>query len=249
MTWRGTIPVFIINFNRLASLRGMVDYFRDVPGTRTVIIDNRSTYPPLLRWYHRECPCQVVYLDANHGHHSPWTQGIVGPRDRHLSEWGSDWYIVTDPDLDLSGVPKDFISVMLGGFPLWDSVRASPALLAMLDRCNGVVLPDLVKVGLSLENADLPSALEERLGQARFWARPLGDYFLALVDTTLAVYPAIADPLKAMRADPALRTNRPYTARHIPWYIDVRNLSEEDAWYFASCGKSATWRPDLVMHS
>lgn len=228
-TWQGTIPIYINNFNRLTYLQGMVEYLRPLPGTRTVIIDNNSTYPPLLEWYKRKCPCQVIYLDDNHGHHAPWSQGIVQCGEagyyEHKTQWGSDWYVVTDPDLDLTGVPTDLIDVLIQGMTLWSRH---------------------LKCGLSLEIDDVPPWAKERCekNERHFWAEPLdARYFRAPTDTTFAIYRATVGAAHATRIEPCVRTNRPYTAKHIPWYHDVKNLSEEDAYYYQHCGKSATWRP------
>ena len=41
----------------------------------------------------------------------------------------------------------------------------------------------------------------------------------------------------------AVRTDAPYLARHMPWYLDGSNLSEEEANYFATANRSNSWKP------
>jgi hypothetical protein len=225
MSWTGTIPVYINNFNRLGSLKGMIDFFKEIKTTRVIVVDNGSTYPPLLEWYKRHCPAQIVYLDGNFGHHAPWRQRIIPGWLEFQDTWGSGFYIETDPDLDLTGVPKDLIDVLIQGF---------------------TIRQESVKVGLSLEIEDVPDSARERVekNERHYWAQPITDqFFFAPVDTTLALYRARTPHNMAIRIDPALRTNRPYCARHVPWYNDPNNLSEEDKYYYQHCNQSASWRP------
>lgn len=226
MTWKGTIPVYINNFNRLTTTRKLAKWFDDVPGTELIIIDNASTYPPLLDWYVHECPYKIVRLDGNGGHHAPWKQACVLHAHTHRAIFGSEWYIVTDPDLDLADVPKDLVDVLLSGF---------------------TVMPNAVKVGVSLEIDDLPPVHSERVRswEQQFWTRLVGDgFFQADIDTTLAIYRAETMHATAMTTNQGcLRTVRPYTARHMPWYLDPKNLSAEETYYFQQANGCTTWRP------
>ena len=43
-------PLLLISYNRLSYLRQQVDYFRSIGFSRIVILDNASTYEPLLVW-------------------------------------------------------------------------------------------------------------------------------------------------------------------------------------------------------
>ena len=69
-----------------------------------IIVDNNSTYEPLLEWYATN-PCEVIRLNENMNQSAPWLIGI--PFDRKY-----EYYVVTDPDLDLSNVPKDCLNVL-----------------------------------------------------------------------------------------------------------------------------------------
>jgi hypothetical protein len=108
-------------------------------------------------------------------------------------------YVVTDSDLDLSRVPTDLLDLMNDG----------------LDK-----YPQIIKAGLSLELDDLPEdgLLTEKVRrwEAAFWRDRLDDQFwLANVDTTFALHRAGTIWTGVAHA---LRTDRPYTARHLPWY-------------------------------
>jgi len=214
--WAGTIPIYITNFNWLTSTRALAKYFDDVPGVEVIIVDNCSTYSPLVEWYETNCPCRVVRLTENVGEHAVWHRGAILPPPVHRAFFGSDYYVVTDPDLSLEGCPKDVLNVLRTG----------------LDEN-----PDILKVGLSLELDDLPSTSpftnDVRAWEAQFWRRRRGSQFYeAAVDTTFAMY-RIDSPFDRVRTNQgaALRTDRPYTARHLPWYMDPAELSEEQLYY------------------
>lgn len=165
-------------------------------GHEVVIIDNASNYAPLLDWY--GCCGHTVYrLTKNIGHLAPWITGIV--RD-------DAFYAVTDPDLSYDGIPSDWEQVCIEGFKYGA----------------------YTKVGFSLDETLIPSVnpawiLDE------FYAFPKGDhparwsnalklgkYIQYPIDTTFAVY----RPHAPFRIG-GWRTDRPYTARHLPWHLVV----------------------------
>ncbi len=211
----------IINYNRLTLPVKMADWLseRDI---EPVFIDNGSDYPPLIKYYEK-CPYKVYKLGANYGHTCIWL-----PQLDILNKLGiKDRYVVTDPDLDLSGVPDDFLSVMNFGL---DNYKA-------FDKC-----------GLSLEINDLPNSEEGnyiRNGcEVRYWQHPLDShYFEAATDTTFALYREGI----TLYSHSAIRTNRPYTAKHVPWYYtDFESLSDEEKYYFRSANNSSSGKKRLM---
>lgn len=209
------VMAFIINYNRLTYLRQMVEWCQS-HGLRPVVIDNASTYPPLLAYYSTN-PCEVIRLNKNYGHTVAWSKAIRLPRER---------YIVTDPDLDMSGVPDDFLEVMNRGLDLY---------------------PAAPKCGLSLEINDLPSNEYTdfvKNWESDFWLRPLdGMYFDADVDTTFALYRAG----NHSHGYKAIRTNRPYTARHYCWYYtDMESIPEDERHYYQTANDSASYKKHLI---
>jgi hypothetical protein len=61
-------------------------------GHDVYIVDNASTYKPLLDWYSQQKDVKIIKLGINNGHTSPWKNGIIN---------SSDYYVVTDP---ISGI-------------------------------------------------------------------------------------------------------------------------------------------------
>lgn len=201
---RDVVPAYVVTYNRLSMTRALVERIARLPGLRPIVVDNASTYPPLLEWY-RACDVEVRLLADNVGHRSPWLVGIV-------DETRAPHYVVSDCDLDLSACPDDVLARLREGFTRY---------------------PGRNKVGLSLELDDLPPDLPELpavLAQERpYWARPVeGGFFDAPVDTTFALYRRRGS---TYRASNSLRTDRPYTARHLPWYATPATMTDEERFY------------------
>src|SRR5690606_28651899 len=137
---------------------------------------------------------------------------------------------VTDPDLDLGLCPDDTIQHLIN----------------LLDRYQ-----DLTKVGLSLEVNDLPSespVYREALGwETPFWQTKRDwQCFDAPVDTTFAVYDRRRSPPLApgMQFTRAVRSDRPFTARHLPFDLTKANITEEDCYYL----RNATWSSTMSRY-
>lgn len=59
------IPIIINNYNRLTMLKKLIDSLTSRGYTNIVILDNQSTYPPLLEWY-AKCQFEVIRLPKNY---------------------------------------------------------------------------------------------------------------------------------------------------------------------------------------
>lgn len=199
------IPVYINNRNRLTTTRAMVEYLANVPGAYPVIIDNDSTYPPLLEWY-KTYQGSIILPKENLGPWAAWKLGIDLALD-------SDYYVVTDSDLDLSAVPTDLLERLQSG----------------LER-----FPKVIKAGLSLEIDDVPREIAEQVHdwEHTYWQRRLSaEWWDAPIDTTFAMYRKGWSRATQCTA-PAIRADHPYVARHIPWY---RILDDEERYVEAHC--------------
>lgn len=222
---KNVIPVFVNVFNRLTTTRRLCEQLAAMPDVRVIIVDNNSDWQPLVDWY-RDCPHEVVRLVQNIGHHAPWISGAVS----RFANGG--FYCVTDCDLDLDGVPLDLMSVLRA--PLVSSVRG---------------LSGVQKSGISLRIDDLPEWQNAVVNwERRFWRTAVGGgrYFFAPIDTTLCMYQTNLPHRLAMSIG-GIRTVRsamPYTARHMPWYLDCEDLDEENSHYFATASKSNSWKPN-----
>ena len=216
---QSTIPVLIPSFNAVSYVRSMVDQLRQRGLRRVIIVDNASSYPPMLDYLAAPGSDVTVVLQAEN----------KGPRDLFLDPATyaalPEFFCVTDPDLALSPeMPEDFVAQL---------VAATEAF-------------SVGKAGLAIDIADRAAMRQEdfRIGdrdwkiwewESQFWqdqagSLPGGDpVFRAPVDTTFAAYNKRFfnkdDPLKAVRV-----AGR-YTCRHLPWYKDLGLPAEEELFY------------------
>jgi hypothetical protein len=103
------------------------------------------------------------------------------------------------------------------------------------------------KSGVSLRIDDLPAWQSDVVNwERRFWSRPVGGrYYQAPIDTTLCMYASVLPHRRAMSVGgiKTVRSSQPYTARHVPWYLDCENLDEENANYFRTASQANSWKP------
>lgn len=220
-------PLILINCrDRVTPLRKLVAWLERAGHQRIVLLDNASTWEPLLEFY-RETPHDVVYLGENVGARGLWTRRLAP----------SEWFVYTDPDV----VPMDEC-------PL-DAVAHFKALLdryGMFRKAGfGLYLEDLP--------AHCPSLGHER-SLMHPGPRPVPPHgscqlepgvFQSAIDTTFAL----------CRPDSpfdyyAIRTGMPYMARHDcpSWYRD-RPLTDEDRYYLANTRKDSegsSWANSVV---
>ncbi len=114
------VPIIINNRNIFGWCRDMVEYLKRIPDTRVIVLDNQSSYKPLLAYYDTH-PCEIVRLPSNMGKLAPWKSGLV-------DKLGGEYYVVTDPDLDLSGVPLDVLDVLRAGMEKYEVCKAGLSL-------------------------------------------------------------------------------------------------------------------------
>ncbi|WP_434661757.1 glycosyltransferase [Paraburkholderia sp. A3BS-1L] len=215
------IPIFVISFNHLSYLRTIIAYFEKAGFDNIHIIDNASSYPPLVE-YLRNSQHKVHYMGSNYKH-------MVLFDSMKFKELVDDnYFVLTDPDvLPVEECPTDFLYVFLD---------------ALLRH------PTKNKIGFSLKLDDIPNHYELKDNvlkwEGRFYekAEKCGDMTIynAPVDTTFALY----RPRKEWRnADffSAFRTGAPYTARHLPWYRDISQMTDEEIFYRGVDQGSSNW--------
>lgn len=204
-----TLPIFIVSYNRLVYMQSLLKWLNDAGYKRIIIVDNSSTYPPLITFL-QNCPYKVEFLEENWGHLAVWKCG----RFDHILR--SEYYVVTDCDI----VPESTCPA--------DVIEYFYSLLRHF--------PQLTKVGFSLRIDDLPECFVNRETviewEKKFWRKkfPNTTLFKAAIDTTFALYrPGIFPDNRKWWASG--RADYPYIAQHMPWYEDSSNLSEETLYY------------------
>lgn len=213
-----SIPVIIINYNRLADLEKLVSFLLKRKHKNIVVVDNGSTYPPLLEYYEKiKNKVTIKIMNYNYGHLVFWRNPEL------YKEYSNGYHIVTDFDI----IPNEELPENYVG-----------QLISILNTHKHVT-----KVGFALRIDDLP---KERLGvipwEQPFWDNPIGkDLYRAAIDTTFALYPP-KYKFSFGTFYNAIRVGGNFTARHGGFYIVDTNLSEEDIYYFETANASSTWK-------
>ncbi|MGN0188380.1 MAG: glycosyltransferase [Candidatus Cryptobacteroides sp.] len=212
------VPIIINNFNRYDKLLILLDGL-EKRGYRNIwIIDNASTYPPLLEWY-RTCPYKVILLHENVGHISIFKTGL-------FKVFRSSYYAYTDSDLEISEeCPDDFMEKFI----------------TLLKKH-----PRAVKAGFALRLDDLPDHYDKKKEvvewESQFWEKEVEPgVYNAPIDTTFAVYKPWFKGGLVEFSDLHFRVGPPYTMRHLPWYMDSRNPTGEDLYYLSRISTSTHW--------
>ncbi len=224
-----TLPVFIISFNRLDCLRKLVAWLETAAQAQPIIVDNGSTYPPLVEWLDSmKHAFPIERFPDNRGPYRVWDQRLF---ERFTSE-PQPFYVVTDPDVVPSAdCPGDALPRLVD---VWQATRCP-------------------KVGLSLRLEGIPDSLPT-CGAIRRWEasmqRPeqtieivgpggtVRAYNESMLDTTFQVNHRDLVPPSCGSA--GVRLAAPYQADHLGWQIDPRNLGDEDRFYWRTASSGAS---------
>lgn len=214
------IPVYLISFNRLSYLESLIPWLEKAGCSNIHIIDNASTYQPLLE-YLDKTPHTVHRMEKNYGH----TVLFDVPEFKDIID--NQYFVLSDPDiLPVEDCPFDFMTF----------------LYRILKR-----FPKITKAGFSLKLDDLPDhyALKETVikWEKSFYEKAVKGseptLYKAPIDTTFALYRPRKEWKKGFAE--VIRTGFPYQARHLPWYKDLNNLTEEDRFYNALDAGLGNW--------
>jgi glycosyltransferase involved in cell wall biosynthesis len=184
------------------------------PDEQIIIIDNGSTYPPLLEWY--KTINVDVRFEKNEGHLALWATQL----DKELGEF----FVYTDSDIILpDDFPIEWKFIMLN--LLYSSSYNKVALAIHIDD-----LPEHYRY----KNQVIRN-------EARWWLEKFDyemfDYlYKADTDTTFSMMRNFGD-----NCYKSLRISKPnMMCRHHGWYLDLDNLDEEEQYYLEHLENTTT---------
>ncbi len=148
--------------------------------------------------WYDKCPYTVVRLGKNLGQLAVYNSDYINKF--------TGWIAYSDSDIILGeSTPKMFIDIMV-------------------EKVEKYEYP---KIGLCLQIDDLPNneyTREVKRIESKFWERKLEEnLYIADVDTTFCLI-KVGEPF----CYKSLRIGGELVAQHHPWYLDYRNLSEEE---------------------
>lgn len=209
-------PIIINNFNRLTYLKDLIDKLKDLGYNNLYVLDNNSSYEPLLKYYDTN-PCKIIRLKKNLGHLSFTKSGVY-------KQFKNKFFVYTDSDI-LPNVhcPENFMEYL---YEIMMKYKAS-------------------KVGFAIKFEDLPDsyALKKfvELNHKKLWENQLEEnVYKARIDTTFALhFPNMSVGWSLIGKH--LRIGGNCVCKHQPWYVDSKNLTEEEINYINTSNKSASW--------
>jgi len=223
------IPIFITTFDRLDVLvRSCKTYRKLATDVEIIIHDQGSTYKPM-----------VEYLEILKDHGYSVYYGANEPtsvRDS-IKDWFSKndatHYVVTDPDIAFEGSSPNSLNVYID--------------LLALEK-------DVTCVGPALRTTDIPCHYpmkQQVINWEKQWYKEedhralrinneIINYHFSVIDTTFAVYKKGHEFVKPNTK--AIRVSMPHDARHLDWYMDHNNLTEDYKYYIGSAKKAGKSR-------
>lgn len=213
--WRD-VPIFINARDRLGVMKRLIDWLLDAGCRNLIVLDNASTYPPLLEYYgslERDWRVKIIRLGKNFGYKALWLSNVL-ERLKIATP-----YVYTDPDvLPIESCPKDFVK----------------QLIELLDDNR-----ELRKVGLGLVREDITFFDRDaaQRTEAEFYnATHVGEnLYFTQVDTTFALYSNV----RRYSLRFSLRTTGDLRAYHLPWYFDYDNLPADEKYYLEHADKNS----------
>lgn len=212
------IPIIINNRNRLSYMEMLICSLEKRGYYNIYIIDNNSTYPPLLDFYDNRCKYKVFRLKKNVGYTALWDTGLI-------KKFRNNYFVYTDSDVVFTDdCPENILEVLLDFL---------------------IKYPGIHKVGPALEISNLPDCNRERVLKAEsgFWKCKISEFpqaYKACIDTTFALHRPWT--FKHMGIFyPQIRVGYPYVMKHMPWYEDSNSLSEESLYYKQNVNTQSTW--------
>ena len=218
------IPIVILNRDRLHPLVEQITSLKSKGYNNITVIDNQSTYPPLLEWYARN-EVDVFHNDITENSCHAF-RDLVQQGHPKFVNITSDWFVFNDSDIiPLDDVPDNFIE----------------------DLKNYAIKYNKSKVGMSIkiDDLDMSYPLNEWVHkyESTYWTNAIVDNGVELyphpIDTTFSIH--APGTLPTWSSD-TLRVGVPYVVKHLPFYYNPEALPEDEKYYLEHMNKqSSNW--------
>lgn len=220
------IPIVILSRDRYIPLKEQVEDLLNRKYTNIHIIDNDSTYEPLLDWFQTIKSDVNIYINTIVPNDNKSFLNLCYVGVEPFKQIISDWYIFNDNDIILDGsVPNEFVEGMIYVSEKYD----------------------IQKVGMSIkiDDIDLQYDLNKWVYdyESTYWTNGVYDENLKTelyphpIDTTFALHKPNVSPTWNNNS---LRMGTPYIVKHAPFYYDPNNLPEDEIYYLKHMNKETS---------
>ena len=219
------IPIVILNRDRLYPLMEQVEALRKKGYNNITIIDNRSTYGPLLEWYNT-VGVDVFYNNITENSCHAF-RDLVQMQHPKFLDIIKDWFVFNDSDIiPLDTVPDDYIEHLIGFATKYNKAK--------------------VGMSIKIDDIDLNYPLNAWVHsyESGYWTNGIMDesgteLYPHPVDTTFAVHAPGTIPTWSNNT---FRAGVPYIVKHAPFYYDPNNLPDDEKHYLSRMDKqSSNW--------
>lgn len=215
-------PIIILNRDRLIPLMEQVQFLKSRGYHNILIIDNQSTYPPLLEWY-TNSGVDVFYNNVTENSCHAF-RDLVKIGHPKFIDVTSDWYVFNDSDIiPIESVPDGFIEHLVEYAKKYNKSK--------------------VGMSIKIDDIDLNYPLNAWVHsyESTYWTNGIVDGDVELyphpIDTTFAVYAPKTIPTWS---NDTLRVGVPYIVKHAPFYYDPNNLPDDEKYYLSRMSKSSS---------
>lgn len=197
------MPVVVIGYNQYTYIKNMVaqleKYTSDI-----IVVDNNSTYKPLVDYYEKDFKYTLLKQKRNYGHtvfKQSFVQNLVG-----------DIYILTDPDLEFNPkLPTNFIQVLIDVSNYFGSHKTGFALFIDGDD----IRTDIKLEGKSIKEWE-SSNWQKKLN---YPTAPTLELYRAPLDTTFC----LVNKKQGDWHQNNVRVAGNYTCKHLPWHKNFKD--------------------------
>jgi len=196
------MPVVVIGYNQCTYIKNMVAQLEKYT-TDIIVVDNNSSYEPLLNYYAHDFKYTLLRQKINHGHtvvSKSFVQSLVG-----------DVYIITDPDLQFNkNLPDNFIDILVWLSNYFTAHKVGFALLIDSDQ-------------IKTDNLCFGSSIKEY--ESRYWELR----FQSPENTCLEIYKAMIDTTFCLVNNKFcgncnIRVAGDFTCLHLPWFKNFKDF-------------------------
>ena len=206
---------------QLYYLQQLIDFLKKRKFENIIIIDNNSTYPPLIEYYQNLENVTVELMDDNYGHN------VFFENKKLVEKYGKGFYFLTDPDV----IPNDYLPNNFAEVMLKKLIK---------------YYPNINKIGFALRIDDIPDYFPAKKNaidwEKKYWEVEIEkNIFYGDIDTTFALYKPFSKKNNKISDKAALRMAGNFIARHYGWYVNPFNLTTEQEYYQKNANSSSSW--------